>query len=105
MSYASADRGILYLGETFEPINNIVCESIEKIAVKILDPNYKTFILLSLYRAPNKNVNNSIKELRHILEIATSTKLPILLSGDLNIDLLRKDKYSNKAQNIYLKVI
>ena len=69
-------------------------DSLEKTAVKIIDNRCKTFLLISIYRAPSKNFKDSLSDLKKLLEIATATKLPFILTGDLNIDLLRFDNFS-----------
>ena len=68
-------------------------DSLEKTAVKIIDNRCKTFLLISIYRAPSKNFKDSLSDLKKLLEIATATKLPFILTGDLNIDLLRFDNF------------
>ena len=92
------DSSLTY--EVYEPITNMSSDSLEKIAVKIIDNKCKTFLLISIYRAPSKNFKESISDLKKLFEIATATKLPFILTGDLNIDLLRFDNFSNEYLDV-----
>ena len=56
----------------------------------------QTFLLISIYRAPSKNFKDSLSDLKKLLEIATTTKLPLILTRDLNIDHLCFDNFSNE---------
>jgi exonuclease III len=83
--------------EIFSPIEKISCKHIEKVVVKVIDSKCKNFLLISLYRPPkNKFFKDSLSELREVLEAAIKSNLPIILSGDLNIDLLQNDYFSIK---------
>lgn len=53
--------------ENFEAIDKLNCEFVEKIAVKIVDSNCKTFLLISLYRPPGNNFKSCINDIREIL--------------------------------------
>ena len=80
--------------EKYDIINKINCNHIEKLALKIIDKNCKTFLLISIYRPPGPHFKSSLNELEAILEIANLSGLPVILSGDLNIDTLSKDSFS-----------
>ena len=56
--------------------------------------NCKTFLLISIYRPPGPQFKSSLNELKAILESANLSGLPVILSGDLNIDTLSKDSFS-----------
>ena len=80
--------------EKYDVINKMNCNHIEKLALKIIDKNCKTFLLISIYRPPGPHFKSSLKELEEILRLATILGLPVILSGDLNIDTLSSDSFS-----------
>ena len=80
--------------EKYDIINKINCNHIEKLALKIIDKNCKTFLLITIYRPPGPHFKRSLDELKAILESANLSGLPVILSGDLNIDTLSKDSFS-----------
>ena len=80
--------------EKYDIINKINCNHIEKLALKIIDKNCKTFLLIAIYRPPGPHFKKSLDELKSILESANLAGLPVIMSGDLNIDTLKKDSFS-----------
>ena len=86
------------VSEIFSPIEKISCKHIEKVVVKVIDSKCKIFLLISLYRPPkNKFFKDCLSELREVLEAAIKSNLPIILSGNLNIDLLQNDYFYLRA--------
>ena len=81
--------------EVFDPIDRLECEYLEKIAVKITDPNYKTFLLISIYRPPGNNFRCCLNDLKEIFNAACLSNLPIIITGDINIDMLKNDNLTN----------
>ena len=80
--------------EKYDIINRINSNHIEKLALKIIDKNCKTFLLIAIYRPPGPHFKKSLEEFKKILELANFSGLPVILSGDLNIDTLKKDSFS-----------
>ena len=76
-------------------------QSIEVTAVVLNPRKHNKYLIISLYRAPNSTVNNSLQEIDMLLQIATNENIPFILSGDTNIDLNKTDRYANE----YTKVI
>ena len=70
-----------------DEINQIKCTQIEKLAVNILDKNGKKILLLGCYRPPNSNLKKSFEELETIFKKAHLTNLPVVITGDMNINL------------------
>ena len=81
--------------QPYEPINNIKSTAIEKQAVIITDSYTAPFIVINVYRPPNSNIRDSIKELSELLELAYHSGAPFIMVGDMNINVLRKDNNSN----------
>ena len=48
----------------------------------------------SIYRPPSSKFKSSLKEIEKILEAANLSEMPIMITGDINIDTLTKDHFS-----------
>jgi hypothetical protein len=78
-------------GVTFsqlEQFDKLDLEAIEVLAVKI---NFGSisFLLITIYRPPNSNPALSIKNLETVFKTAKDLGLAMVLTGDMNIDLLK----------------
>ena len=89
--------------QNFDQINNIKCTEIEKLAVITHEKNGKRTLLIGCYRPPNVDLRKSLKELESILEIAHLTDLPILLTGDFNINLAETNHIGSKYLELLQK--
>ena len=68
----------------FEKLN---LKAVEAVSAYI-DIKNKKFTIVSLYRAPNKNQKETIRELEKIFESLSNINSTIIYSGDLNINYL-----------------
>ena len=93
----------------FEPINKLITNNIEKLAVVISDTKLKNFLLVNIYRPPNVNFKHSLEELKLIFREAHISNIPMILCGDLNIDTLKNDinakEYLNTLQTFQFNQI
>ena len=85
---------------SFRNVQNIPkCNHIEISSVEIIE-SHSSFIIVSLYRAPNSKIQNCLQEITHVLEYLHNTKKPYMLVGDFNINILKKDNISQKYLGI-----
>ena len=84
--------------DEFKEINDLKTNEIEKLAVRI--NNKKQFILVNIYRPPNSNIKEGLKEISKIMEIASKTGIPFSLIGDFNIDLAHDNHVSKKYTDL-----
>ena len=52
----------------YEPINNIECNELEKIAIVVEDTKNKPYLIINCYRPPSSNFKTSMKELKKVIE-------------------------------------
>ena len=78
----------------YEIINQMAFSQLEKIALEITENNGKKFLLISCYRAPNSNLKKSFEELEKLLEKAHLSQLPVIFTGDMNVNLNKHDHTS-----------
>ena len=67
----------------------------------VLNMGTHEILVLSIYRAPNRNLVQSLKEMVCLLETCERTNLQVFISGDTNINLL---KSNNNTEN-YLSIL
>ena len=63
---------------------------LEAVSVKI-EVQYKTVTIINVYRAPNKNPNQSLAELEALLQYHSNISTTFILTGDLNLNTLNTD--------------
>ena len=80
-------------------ISNIKFKFIETIAI-IIKEKYNEYVAIGVYRPPNSNIKQALEEFKILLRQAKETKLPFLVSGDLNIDISRKNHITNEYLDI-----
>ena len=95
----STDRG----GGICMFINKSVCASFQRINLDINDGIWATFqfndvdySICAIYRQPSTNKNLFISELKKILDEKLETDDNIIVVGDINIDILKKDEKQDK---------
>ena len=67
-------------------------DTLESITVEVKLPS-KMIIVVSMYRPPNKPLDNSITDFAKVLKILKSDKRLKILCMDHNLDLLKSDKH------------
>ena len=72
-----------------------------EIAHCVIDFGPKKILLLSVYRPPGKQKAESLKDFKELLCVCNDIGLPMILTGDINIDLLK----SNPMAVEYLDLI
>ena len=87
----------------YEIINQMSLTQLEKIALEITEKNGKKFILISCYRAPNSNLKKSFEEFEYLLEKAHLSQLPVVITGDMNVNLNKNDHTSKNYIDILQK--
>ena len=76
----------------YEVLNKIY-KSIEVIAIEtIIDKS--NFIIVGIYKPPDKSFSVFLKELRNILQILIKSDKKFLISGDFNVNLLDQNQNS-----------
>ena len=81
---------------SFKSVQSIPkCNHIEISSLEIID-SHKSFLIVSLYRAPNSNIQLCMQEILKVLEYLHETKKPYMIVGDVNINILKKDNISQK---------
>ncbi len=64
---------------------------LESITAKIQTDSGLTFLITSLYLPPNTNIKLCQLEIQQLFEKLNNTKMPFIISGDLNIDLNKRN--------------
>ena len=82
----------------YEVLNKIY-KSIEVIAIEtIIDKS--SFIIVGIYKPPDKSFSIFLKELRNILQILIKSDKKFLISGDFNVNLLDQNQNSTSYLDI-----
>ena len=62
----------------------------------------KRIIFVSIYRPPQAKVVQSINEISNIIKVCLNQNLPLLISGDFNIDLLKENAVTDRYEDMLL---
>ena len=81
-----------------DELNSIKTTEIEKLAVTI--KGKKPFVIMNIYRPPNSNTIESLKELEKLLVAVTNQAIPFTLIGDLNVDLATENYISKRYTDL-----
>lgn len=93
----------IYLQSHFEFKSRNECnfsnpDVIESLFIEICIPNGKNIIAGTIYRPPNKNIEEFLEVLNQITSTITKENKHCYIMGDFNIDLLQHDKHPTTNQ-------
>ena len=95
----------IYISEklTFTPyrqINDLNTSHIEKMATEITMENNSTIIFISIYRSPSNNIKQGLVEIKALLDIACSSSKAVIITGDINLDVMKDEHNTRIYQDI-----
>lgn len=80
------------------------CSSnIEAIGLQIIRPNQKAITIIGIYRPPSSNAKESFTDLEKIFKFTADSKVPTIIAGDLNINMLAHTKQCHDYQSLLSK--
>ena len=80
-------------------LSNLELRCIETVAVTV-QSNMRSFIFVSVYRAPNKKIITTLEEIESIFEYFSTFSHPVYIQGDTNINFQNNDKMTKRYKEL-----